>query len=85
MRFELEKSQNIVSRNHYKETAESKNADKNVNSRICDTEVAEGNKIFIGDWAWSHACTILVKNIAVFCLYHENMCEAEFRNNIIFL
>lgn len=51
MRFELERSQNIVSRGHYRETEESKDADKNVNSRICDIEVAEGNQILIGDWA----------------------------------
>lgn len=45
MRFELERSQN---RDHYNETAESKNADKIVNSIICHIEVAE---ILIGDWA----------------------------------
>lgn len=52
LRFKLEKSQNIVGRDHYRGSGEAKNADTNVDSGVCATEAAEGNKGFIGDWAW---------------------------------
>lgn len=51
--------QNILSRCHFRGSTEAKTVEKNVDSRACAIVVQEGNKGFIGGWAWKS------------CLYHS--------------
>lgn len=49
-----------------------------------DYDVSDGEQELCQGWARHPVCCILIKNVAAFCQYPENLSEAELKNNSLF-